>query len=145
MGQRPTVAVAGEEVQYRHQAPVWGLSDGIPALVPNRDVWLRARTILREGGSIAALVDRGLSNPIHPNTFGFIRAAGARAVFAIVELQPDGEILVDFFDPPDPYFKTDESIALSLELLTSRRESILGSVAAEPVTVLKSALRPEQD
>ena len=138
-GQSPTAAVADAVEQLHQRVPVWGSREGIPAIVPDRNVWLRVRSILRHGGSIAVLLDPGLGESLNSEIFRFIRTIGARVVFAICELQPNGEILVDYFEPPDPFFTGDKSIEANLQALADRRGSVLRDVGkpatfpAEPI------------
>jgi len=116
MGHPPTAVVSKEKGSHEGEYSVWGLGKTLPAMAPGRDVLIKIRTILRHGGAVAALVDRGISRPFH-NIFRLIPSLGAQVVFATFALQPDKEILVEYFAPPDPSFSSDEAIAINLQAL----------------------------
>jgi len=120
----PTAVVSGA-AQENEQSPVWGLDRGIPVIEPDKNVLLRAKTILRRGGSVAALIDPGLGEAFNQNIFRLIRHIGAEVVFATAELQGNGDILVEYFAPPDPRCSNDVSVSQNLEALRARIESIL--------------------
>ena len=117
MGHPPTAVVSREKGSNEGKYWVWGSGEALPAMLPSRDVLIKVRTILRHGGSVAALVDRGISRTFHHNIFRLIHSLEAQVVFATVALQPDGEILVEYFAPPDPFFSSDETIAINLQAL----------------------------
>jgi hypothetical protein len=144
IGQTPTAVVAAGDEQRNRRSPVWGLATEVPALDEDRNVWMAVRSILRSGGSVGALVDRALGHPINPELFRFIRLAGARVVFAIVELQRDGSILVDYFEPPDPYFTKDDAIEANLQALLDRRDALLTSSEKPPSAPLKTVFHAEE-
>ena len=120
MGHPPTAVVSGKTELINQKSPLWGRGDGLPAVVRSRNVLLKVRTILRHGGSVAALVDGGLGGSINPNMFRMIRLTEAQLVFVIPELQPNGEVLIEYFAPPDPFCNTDESILANLEALQTK-------------------------
>jgi hypothetical protein len=145
MGHPPTAVVSREKGSNEGKYWVWGLGKSLPAMVPGRDVLIKVRTILRNGGSVAALVDRGISRTFHHNIFHLIRSLGAQVVFATVALQPDGEILVEYFAPPDPFFSTDETISINLQALQSGIDRALmpsSTLTAAPVLPAKN-ITPE--
>jgi hypothetical protein len=125
IGHPPTAVVAGVPEQRRGMVPLWGSKGGLHAINPDGNVLLRARSVLRHGGIVAALVDSAIQDPIQRNIFRFIRSISARLVFVIAELQPNGEIVVDYFAPPEPDFSGDEAIELNLQALIARRDRVL--------------------
>src|SRR6476660_6970456 len=100
-------------------------------MLPGRDLLIKVRTILRHEGSVAALVDREISLTFHHNIFHLIHSLGAQVVFATVALQPDGEILVEYFAPPDPFFSSDEAIAINLQALQAGIDRALTPSSAQ--------------
>jgi hypothetical protein len=122
MGITPATVVALTDDE---NSPVWGLNQGIPALAPSGSVLLKLKAVLRQGRTVAALVDTAPGTPLNPNIFHLVRYAGAEVVFATVELQPNGEILVQFSTPPDPFCRDAESIEANLRALRHERQHIL--------------------
>jgi hypothetical protein len=94
---------------------------------------------------IAALVDTGPFGDIRLNIFRLIRSVGAQLVFTVVGLDPDGEILVEYFAPPDPFCRSDESISANLQALKNRVDQVLeypcqrGNTPALPIGEITSA------
>jgi hypothetical protein len=84
-------------------------------------------------------------DPIHTNIFRIVRLIGARVVFAIAELQPSGEILVEYFEPPDPFLTREESIAMNLEVLAIRKALVLHSSVQPPTVPLTPVFYEEGD
>jgi len=141
MGHPPTAIVSRERESNEGKYWVWGLGKALPAIVPGRDVLIKVRTILRHGGSVAAMVNRGPSGPFHHNIFRLIHSLGAQVVFSTVALQPDGEILVEYFAPPDPSFSSDESIAINLQALQAGIDRSLmppSTLTTAPVLLAKN-------
>jgi hypothetical protein len=139
LGHPPTAVVSKEKGSTDRKYPVWGLGRTLPAVLPGRDVLIKVRTILRHGGSVAALVDRGISRPFNLNIFRLIHSVGADVVFATVALQPDGEILVDYFVPPDPSWSTDEAISTNLQALQTGIDRALKPSSAQTATPIVPA------
>lgn len=110
----PTVTLASRKVLKDGMFFPWGCPVGLPALAVDKYVLIKARSILRGGGSVVTMVDRGLGDALNSNIFRLMRSVGARAVFATVELQRSGETLVQYFNPPDPLNETDASIMANI-------------------------------
>jgi hypothetical protein len=125
-GVPPTVVIAGQGAIIDGKFPICGLAESFPGLgAGGVDVLFKARTILRRGGIVATLIDDKPFDPVNRNIFRLIRSVGARLVFFTTELQPDGEIVIEFFSPQDPFCLSDESVLSNLLALQSRVVRIL--------------------
>jgi hypothetical protein len=125
IGVPPAGVVAGKSEMEHGKIPVWGLQQDLPGILVNGLVLVKMRSILRHGGVVFALVDVGTGAPPRDNIFRLIRKSGARAVLAIPVLRPSGEIAVEYFDPPDPFCTSEESIAANLDFLRAKVKSII--------------------
>lgn len=137
-----SVVAAREMITPRGTAAIWGLE--LPAIVNNQAVLVRSRTIFKRGGAIAMLADFGFCDDYNPNIYRVARALGAQVIFTVAEILPSGKISVEFFAPPDPFCKTDESILLNLQVLKERVDRILRRPPSPDSTSLQAAPhRPE--
>ena len=101
--------------------PVGGRSEELTALAAQSgSVLLEARSILRRGGFVAALIDTEMGAPLNPNILRFVGTVGARLVFALTEIQKSGEVFVRFHCPPDPFCRSKEGIFSNIEFLRER-------------------------
>jgi hypothetical protein len=137
----PDAVVAGQKEMRNQRIPLWGLEGELPGIVPGPHVLLRVQRELRRGGAVFALVDTDLGDSIRPNIFRLVRIAGARAVFAIPELLPNGEILVKFSVPPDPFCLSDPSIFANIQALHVHLERIFQVPSKHPATPVRHADR----
>jgi len=119
----PPAAVIGDS-ELESSFPVWGRL-ALPGIRSGQAVLLKVRTVLRNGGYVAALVDLNWTKTYSPNLFRVVQLAGAQAVFVIPELRPNGDIDIEFFLPPDPWCQTEQSIGENLEMLQSRVDRLL--------------------
>ena len=133
MNRLPAAVVAGQTEMRNQRIPLWGLEGELPGIVPGPNVLLRVQRELRRGGAVFALVDADLGDSIRPNLFRLVRIAEARAVFAIPELLPNGEILVEFSVPPDPSCLSDPSILANMRALHVQLERIFQVPLRHPV------------
>jgi hypothetical protein len=101
------------------------MTETLPVIFADKSVLIKVRNILRKGGLLATLVDANLGDPLNCNVFRLIRTVDARVVFFSTALQRGGEILVEFFAPPDPLCLTDESVLSNLLVLQSKADTIL--------------------
>ena len=129
IGVPPVGVVAGEREMKHGKVPVWGLPEELPAIPENQNVLLKMRRILRQGGTVFALIDTGLGDSPNRNIFRLIGRTGARAVLATVTLRPTGEINVEYFAPPDPFCETEESIVANIEFLLAKVKNSMSSDA----------------
>ncbi|MBV8438010.1 MAG: hypothetical protein JOY95_10905 [Silvibacterium sp.] len=125
LNRSPDAVITAQRELVNGKFPVWGLGQGLPPLNSDRHVLLKVRTILRRGGSIAALIDNGRGELFPHKLFHLIRSVKAQVVFVLAQLQPNGEILVEYFTPPDPFCKTDDSISSNLLVLKARIDRVL--------------------
>jgi hypothetical protein len=137
----PTVVVLHPSGFRGGRTPLWGKGRDLPGLAANRSVLLKARRILSHGGSLAALIDTGLDSPLNGNALRLSGLVGARVVFAITALQTNGEILVQFYTPPDPFCGSEEGVALNLEFLQEKLDNLLGAQISERLRAQPIALR----
>jgi hypothetical protein len=134
MNHRPTAAISHVDALWNGKVPVWGVPGGVEGLEANKNVLLKARKILREGGSVAAMIDTGLGAPLNVNILRLLGSVEARAIFATAELQPNGDILIEFHTPPDPLCRTDESIVTNLEFFRAKVDRIMCGVFSKMST-----------
>jgi len=127
IGVPPVGVVAGEPEMKHGKIQVWGLQEDLPGIPENQYVLLKMRRILRQGGSVFALIDTETGDSPSHNIFRLIGKAGARAVLATVALRPTGEIIVEYLVPPDPFCETEESIVANVEFLQAKVKSSMVS------------------
>jgi hypothetical protein len=118
------VALAGQP-GHDNAIAIWGLRERLPALRTQPNVLLRARTVLRSGGSVALLLDADRGAPLSPNILRLAGRLGARVVFWWTELECDGTIHVTFAQPPDPSCRTEAGIAANLAALAGQTRRIM--------------------
>jgi len=106
---------------------VWNTTQDLPGLVADRDVLCKMRTILRRGGFVVTLIDNNLG-ALNTNVFRLIRSTGARVLFMVFELQPDGSILIEYLSPPDPFCLSNESVVSNLLFFQERTDRITRSL-----------------
>jgi hypothetical protein len=144
-GVQPTAVVAHPTALTNGKLPVGSTAEYLPGLVADRNVLFKVRTILRQGGCVATLIDLNLAGPLNSNVFRLIRSTGARVVFFVSELQSDGAILIEFLKPPDPFCKSNESVVSNLLFLQDRIGQILQLPALrDEVTILPTRKAPIQ-
>ncbi len=97
-----------------------GAGEGLPGLTPGPTVLVRARSVLRRGGLVAAMIDTQLGAPLNTNMLDLLGSVGARAVFALAWLQADGEIVVEYYNPPDPFCTSKEGILSNIEFFRGK-------------------------
>jgi hypothetical protein len=131
-GVPPTAVVTNDPMMDEGKVNVWGATGTLPGLRADASVLVRARSILRHGGQITTLVDLELGYPLNCNVFRFIRLVGACLIFFTIELLPSGEIMVEFFAPPDPFCQSDESVVSDLLALQSRVTRVLQLSSGQP-------------
>ena len=127
MNRAPTAVVSALSVLRNGKSPLWGLREGLPVINTDGYVLNRARHVLLRGGSVLSLVDTDLHGSLNPNMLCLVRAVEAQLVFAISELQTNGDIQVDYFAPPDPFCRTDQAILSNLQALQARVDRVLQS------------------
>jgi hypothetical protein len=101
-GHTPTAVIARLH-DPDEQVRVPGLQTALTTLRVGPYVLVRARTILRNGGSVVVAVDTSSGERYNPNAFHLAARTGAKTMFGFVELQKDGYIEVRFVTPPDPF------------------------------------------
>jgi hypothetical protein len=121
----PTEVVASEQEMNDGRIRVWGLNKELLGIVANWSELLRMKRVLSRGGSVFALLDTHLGQFPRPNILRLIQKVHSRAVFAMVELMPNGEIHVEFSAPPDPLCSSDQSILMNLQVLQRRIDRVL--------------------
>jgi hypothetical protein len=130
-GAPPSAVIADPEALIGGKLALWSTTKELIGLAADRDVLFKVRTILRHGGFVATLIDHYVNDPLNTNVFRLIRLTGARMLFAISELQPDGTILIEYLSPPDPSCLRDESIVANLLFLQSRTDRILHQLSSQ--------------
>jgi hypothetical protein len=121
----PDAIVASGELLKNGMFPIWGTVNEVPGLAADRNVLIKTRSILRRGGSIAAMIDTQVGGSIEVNLLRLLGSVGARLVLALAELQSSGEILVQFYNPPDPFCSSDEGIMKNVEFFEQKIDEIL--------------------
>ena len=103
-----------------------GSAERLPAFKVLPVGLVKARTALRKGDWIAALIDTADSDVRYcRNLLRFTGRVGARAVFFFSELQADGRIEVRFVCPPDPWCSTESGIERNIQALNGEVQRIL--------------------
>jgi len=103
-----------------------GMAERLPGLdVANRIVLVKVRNILRRGGVVVGMIDTQLGGSLNGNLLRLLRPLGARLVFMYAELQKNGEILVRFYTPPDPFCCSEEGVLSNLEFIRAKVDEIL--------------------
>lgn len=133
----PAAVVAGQREMRNQKIPLWGLEGELPGIVRSLNVLLRVQRVLLQGGAVFALVDTDMGSAIRPNLFRLVRIVGARAVFAIPELLPNGEILIEYSVPPDPLCLSDPSILANMQALQDQIARISRTPLEHPVTPVR--------
>lgn len=118
-----TVITAVQELA--EECPVYGTDRSVPTIFADTSVLLKMKRILRRGGSVAVLVDRGIGAPLAANTLRLAHIVGARLFFGMPELQPNGEILLTGCEAPDLHNGGEASVQFTLEALDAQRSRIL--------------------
>ena len=147
----PTWVVA-TDVRPGGTFPVWGYEDGLPAIKRDGLALVRMRSILRRGGSVAVLIDLDdhWCKSLSVNTLHLVRALGARLIFMLPEIRKNGQVIVEYVEPPDPWCRSDESIALNMKDLRERIDRILsgnpttGLPPVAPVEPVVTAKKTDQ-
>jgi len=121
----PSAVVAQTSAMPDGRYPVWGFGRPVQGIATDGLVLVRVRSVLRRGGSVAVLVDNHFCESYSSHVFQLSRAVGAQMVFMIPELQPDGQILVEYSLPPDPLCRSEETIGLNLLALRSKVDGVL--------------------
>jgi hypothetical protein len=121
----PSAVVVQSSVLTEGRYRVWGSGRRVPGIASDGLVLVRVRSVLRRGGSVAVLVDNHFCESYSSHVFELSRAVGAQVVFMIPELQPDGQILVEYSLPPDPFCRSEETIGLNLLALRARVDGVL--------------------
>jgi hypothetical protein len=125
MKRPPSAILAGPTVIRDGMISPWGSGVRLPALAIDKNIYVKARGILRRGESIATMIDNASLGRINVNLLRLIGVLGARVIFTTIELQASGEILVRFYNPPDPFCKTDESIRANVDFYENRIDGVL--------------------
>lgn len=124
IGCPPAAVVAAPGSLIGSWFPVWG-RPVLPGIPSGQAVLLKVRTVLRNRGLVAGLVDPYSGNAYSPNLFRVAQLTGSKIIFVVPELRPNGDIDIEFFLPPDPSCQTEQSIRLNLQVLQSRVDRVL--------------------
>lgn len=127
------------EARLRNGCLVCGLDRILPTLYSEEDALLKARRILRRGGCVIALIDRSVGGPLGATILRLARATKSPAVLGVPELQPNGDILLEYFI--QPLLDSEESIQRTLDRAQAQRDRILQITPSSSA----SALPPSPD
>lgn len=111
------------ESRFRDGCPVCGMDRVLPTIYSDEKVLLKARSILRRGGSVIALIDRSVGGSIGANILRLARVVGSPAVLGIPELLPNGDILLEYFIQPS--LNNEEAVQKTLDRVQAQRDRIL--------------------
>lgn len=103
--------------------PLWGLNRTIAAIHPGGSVLLKARSILRRGGSVVVLLDRSIGTTLEPNILRLAHAVEAPIEFGIPELQIDGTIVLDLSQVG--FLRGEDSVERTLASWQTQRDHVL--------------------
>jgi hypothetical protein len=101
------------------------------AIPASRNVLMRIRTVLQEGGAVACLADAELGGPVSSNVLRIAGQTGARVVFQWAERQPDGMMNISIINAPRPLNESEEDIEVNLEFLQVENRRILNLLGLE--------------
>jgi hypothetical protein len=132
LGIPPTAVIANEISIVNGRLPVWTTAHDLPGFIADTHVLFKARTILRRGGSLAALIDSNFGDPPNANVFRLIRSVGSRVVFFVSELQSDGAVLIEFLSPPDPFCTCEESVLSNMLFMQESIDRVLHLPSRRP-------------
>lgn len=143
--QAETMTVASPNAIEDEAVPLWNQPVRLAAVAIGDSPLLKLRTLLRAGGIAPVLMDRVMGSELDAKILRLVRAVGAQLLLSTVELQSNGEVLIEVFSPPDPDCQTEESIHANLEALRLRRDAILqiSSAPVRPLPESAAATRSE--
>jgi hypothetical protein len=91
----PTIALAAAPGEAGEIA-IWGTDKKVPAVRTGPTVLLKAKSVLQQGGTVSAMVDRYLGGEYSPNIFRLAEKLQADLVFVSVVLEQQGNVAVRF-------------------------------------------------
>ena len=83
-------------------------------------VLVKTRSALRGGGMVGALCDTQQCTPVNVNMLRLVGSVQARLVFGFAEVCANGEILIHFYTPPDPFCESPDGIMANIEFLKAK-------------------------
>lgn len=104
-----------------------GTAEGIWGLAIDRNVLLKVRSILHNGGLVFGLIDIHPGAPLNSNLLRLAGLVRARLVFAVTEFGKSGEAVARFYAPPDPFCSSRESVLSNIEFFQAKVDEILQS------------------
>ncbi len=112
----------------------WGTTKRVKTIASaEANVLIKARSVLKENGSISLMIDTNLGNPLSPNMLRFCGKVGAKVVFLLAELADDHSVVVHLVSPPYPYCEDDNQVNENLNALAELRDDILIRYQLPPV------------
>ncbi len=128
---RPISVVAREPVGD-NQVKMW---NDVPcqAIPTDHATLLRSRSLLKQNGCLVVIVDKEQGEFISSNIFRFAHKMHARVLMWFCRLQPNGEILLRFVQPPGPECKNEQEIRANLDFVAENVRSILTGGQIAPV------------
>lgn len=105
-----------------------GIAEGVKALPPGPATLLRVRTVLREGGRFAAMLDEDLGQPLKPQMMRLAGRVGARVVLCWAEMDKSGTICVNYEPAPHPIPDNEQKVLANLGVLEDRRQRIIAGL-----------------
>lgn len=113
---------------------IWGRADRMPAIRADRNVLLKARTLLTSGGTVLLLADTSPGGPFSPHIFELVERVRARVILFSTELRHDGVVSIRFFPADGP--RTAQLNALCAEVERIRRQEPLHAREGSPSVYL---------
>ncbi|WP_461133922.1 hypothetical protein [Spirosoma lituiforme] len=120
----PTIALAADPTLI-NCISIWGITEKVPAVRTGSHVLQKAKTVLKEGGSVVALVDKTLGEVYSPNIFRLAEKINADIIFFDAALQPDGIIKVRFHESRWNGYEQIDSVQHQLNELYQHTETLL--------------------
>jgi hypothetical protein len=108
-----------------------GKSKGVEALPPGATAFLRARTVLREGGRFASMADEVQGGPLKPQMMRLAGRLRARVVLCWAEMDDESTIWVNYETAPFPTPDTEAKVRANLNVLERKRHQILAGLNAD--------------
>lgn len=102
----------------------WGITQKIPALLKDRFVLLKAKSILNKKGVILLMIDNNDNSHYSSNIMHLCRLTKSKIVFLFAELNQQGVVDANIINPPYPHCETPYQIEKNIAFAKQKTEEI---------------------